>query len=106
MITGAELAGEQSERERIDLELLQCTLQGTCTIDRIVPGLRDARDRMIGEVHGDLPFREQLVEPTELDLHDLAELVLRERLEEDDLVDAVQELGAERALELAHRRGF
>src|SRR5262249_39795432 len=48
----------------------------------------------------ELAIAHELLEAAELDVDDPAEIVLRERPEDDDVVDPVQELGAQVVLEL------
>ena len=50
----------------------------------------------------DLVILEALLHLAEQDLHDLHHVMLGELAEHDDVVDAVQELGIERALDLVH----
>src|SRR5215510_653503 len=103
LVTRLEVSGEELAGERIDHELLERTLERTCAVHRIVPSFGHAGDCPVSEVKRDLPFRQQLVEPVELDADDLSQLRLPEGLEEDDLVDPVQELGPERRRQLAQR---
>ena len=57
--------------------------------------------RSVGQLEGQAPLGEPRAQPRELELDDLADLLAGQRLELDDLVDPVEELGPER---LAHRR--
>src|SRR5207302_6501522 len=44
---------------------------------------------------GDPPFAKTLAQPLELDVDDVLDLLARERLEDDDLVDTVEKLRTE-----------
>ena len=67
----------------------------------VIPaGVGDDLLRLVVQVELDPPVAEAFALPRHLELDDLAELILRQRLELHDLVDAVEEL---RAVDLAHR---
>ena len=94
-----ELAFEQPKCEWVLDEPLDRTLEGSGTVRRIPAGLRKRSLRVVRELELDAAFREPRAQALELQVDDLCELVLRQRLELDDLVDPVEELGPE---ELAH----
>ena len=48
----------------------------------------------VGQLQRDVPLRQPLAQPAELDLDDLLQMLLGQRVEDDDLVDAVEELRA------------
>src|SRR5207248_584412 len=56
----------------------------------------------VGEVERQLALRHRLADPPQQKVDDLLDLVLRQLVEDDDLVDAVEELGPEDLLQLAH----
>src|SRR2546421_138071 len=64
-------------------------------VRRIPPRLGERFLSRIRELEHDPPLREPIAQPGELELDDLGDLLTRERLELDDLVDPVQELGPE-----------
>ena len=104
LVTGLEVAGEQLGGERIDHELLQRALERTRTVHRIVASLGDPGDCLVGEVERRAGARRAACRTAAIWIRTIcASCGLAERLEEDDLVDPVQELGPERRLELAHR---
>ena len=50
-----------------------------------------------------LPIGHELLQAAKLDVHDAAQVALRERPKEDDVVDAVEKLGAEERPQLLHK---
>src|SRR5919108_1577698 len=88
---------EHSERERILNEPLNRSLQRTRAKRGIVPFLRDETARLRGELDRHLSLREQLLETTELEIDNSIELLHAQRTEDDDVVDAVEELRLEHA---------
>src|SRR5665648_291564 len=78
---------------------LDDALERARTEHRIEPVERDALERGGRDLERDLAHRRPLADEPELDLDNLADLVERELVEEHDVVDTVQELGAERHAE-------
>src|SRR5262249_47692918 len=79
-------------RQRV-LELLQDrALEGTSAERRLVAELHQLILGAVRERHLELTIDHELFESAELDVDDAAEVLLRERAEDDDVVDAVQEL--------------
>src|SRR5207247_7332599 len=97
-----ELAREDLLRERVDHQALDRPFDRTRSVDRIESFFCDQRLRVVGEVARDLSLRKPLGEDLRLLLDDLHELRSHEVLEDDDLVDAVQELGPELTAERVH----
>src|SRR5207245_1625315 len=91
----AELVLEQALRQRVLDLALDRALQRPGAVSRIPAGIRDQLLRRRRQHEVDAALREAIADPVELQLDDVAELVARERLELDDLVDPVQELGPE-----------
>src|SRR5262245_5779725 len=103
-----ELALEQPERERVLDLALDRALQWPCAVRRVPAGLGEVLLRRVGQLEGQAPLGEARPQPSELEVDDLADLLTGERLELDDLVDPVQELGPEglaQRLVRAHVRG-
>ena len=92
-----ELALEEPQRERVLDQPLERPLERPRAVGRIPAGLGDQLLRLVGQAQADRALAEPRAQPGELELDDLAELLARERLELDDLVDPVQELGPEDA---------
>ena len=90
-----DLAGEDLSTERGLELLLQQPLERARAVDRVVAGVREVLERRVGELDLDLALRQPRPQPAELDLDDLLELLARQAVEDDDLVDAVEELGPE-----------
>src|SRR5919198_5726607 len=91
----AEAALEERRRERVLDQALQRTLQRTRTVRRIPTCLRQQLLRRRRQLDVDPPLRQPSPQSRELELDDLRELLARELLEDDDLVDPVQELRPE-----------
>src|SRR6266571_7575307 len=90
------LSLEHGERERVLQEPLDGALQGPGPVDGIV-ALRDQellRRRRHLEPH--LSVGHESLEPRDLEIDDLADVLARERSEDDGIVHAVQELRPER----------
>ena len=90
-----ELALEQAQRERVLEQPLDRTLERSRTVGRVPACLGDQLACAVRQLEREAALGEPLVQPRELHPDDLAELLTRERLEHDDLVDPVQELGPE-----------
>src|SRR5690606_37761503 len=69
---------------------------------RIVAFLDQQLLGRLGELHVHAPLRELLGQVGQHDVDDPPDVFLVQRVEHDDLVDAVQELGPERAAQLVH----
>src|SRR5581483_1967333 len=89
------LAGENILRARVEDETLDRALERPRSIGGVEALLRDERLRVGRELERDLPLGQAPREDLRLLLDDLHELLGREVLEDDDLVDAVQELRPE-----------
>eukprot|EP01085_Mycamoeba_gemmipara_P004067 Mycagemm_TRINITY_DN10252_c0_g2::TRINITY_DN10252_c0_g2_i1::g.4067::m.4067 type:complete len:259 gc:universal TRINITY_DN10252_c0_g2_i1:1483-707(-) len=97
-----ELARDEHAREsRADL-LLQVSPQGTRAVDGIVGRVQDKRDGLWAEIDRDLTLRESLRDAGQLQVHDVAEVVVRERVEDDDVVEAIEELWPKVGLHNCH----
>jgi hypothetical protein len=59
--------------------------------------------RGVGQLELDPPLGQPTRAPAACSIDDLGQLLLGQRLERDDLVDPVQELGPERRLQVAWR---
>ncbi len=95
MVSLAELALENRERERVLQQALNRPLQWTRSERRIVALRRQNFPRRRRQLEGELSVREQLLELRELEIDDVLYLSLAEWAEDDDVVDPVEELGAE-----------
>ncbi len=92
-----ELALEHGHRQRILNQPLDRPLERPRAERRIVAFLGEHALRLGRHLERDLALGEQLLEPRELEVDDLLDLLGAERVEDDDVVDAVEELGLERA---------
>src|SRR3954447_16957485 len=98
----ADVASDQRPRDaRLDLALDEAP-QRARAVDRVVALARDERARRLGDLEREPPVGEAGAGAGELEVDDLLDLLEGERLEEDDLVDAVEELGAEARSQLGH----
>ena len=96
---------EQRARERVLDEPLDRALERPRAVRRIPALLGEQLLRLVRDLELDPPLREPLAQPRELQLDDVGELLARQRLEDDDLVDAVQELGPEAVAQLVRASG-
>src|SRR5437773_2283035 len=102
LVTLRDLAGQQLDRQHV-LDLpLQEPLQGTGPVRGVEPLGGQVLASRVGEAERDLAPLQPALEHTDLDVHDLGDLVPAERLEHDDLVDPVHELGSEGRADLGH----
>src|SRR2546423_790378 len=93
-----ELPVEEPQCEGVLDEPLDRPLERPRAVRRIPPRLGERFLSRIRELEHDPPLREPIAQPGELQLDDLGDLLTRERLELDDLVNPVQELGPEAVL--------
>src|SRR5262245_10729794 len=90
-----EATFEHPPREGIEQVFLQRPLERAGAIRRIIAFADEKVFRRVGEVHRDLPIGQPLQQTPELDVHNLLDVLARQRVEEEDLVDPVQEFGPE-----------
>ena len=90
-----ELSTQNPLRERVLDLLLDGALQGARAVHGIEAGFAEQILRGIvdGELH--VAVGETLAQEAELDVHDGTQLALAQRMEHDDVVDAVDELRTE-----------
>src|SRR5277367_1350528 len=96
------LAVEDFQRQRILNQPLNCALHRTSAVRRLVSFTEEQRFRRGGQSENDLLFRHSLHERTHLQVNNTLDLVLAERAEHDDVVDAVQKLGTESFPQCGH----
>src|SRR5688572_7231654 len=94
-IAFAEIAFQHAHSQRIEDPPLDGSFQWTSPIRRIIPFLYEEFLGRIRQLDLDLTVRQTLHQSTQLDVDDLLDVLSRERVEEDDLVDTVQEFGPE-----------
>ena len=90
-----DLAGQQHAGQLVAHFGLHQPAQWTGAVRRIIPGVRQPFAGRRGDVQRDTPVGQALSHPGHLDVHDAAELLARERVEHDDVVQTVQELRLE-----------
>src|SRR5579864_1341965 len=93
---------ENLQGEGILNQLLDRPLQRTRAEVRIVPLREQQFFRAIGQFERDLALGEQATYVFQPQLDDLHQLLLAQRTEDDDVIDAVQELWLEVRMELVH----
>jgi len=91
----AKLSLENRQCKRVEDPALDGPLERPRTVDRIVSFLDDEVTRFVGQLDPELPLFQAAEQRRQLNVDDLADLGPPERVEEDDVVDAVQELGLE-----------
>jgi len=69
--------------------------QRTRAVDRIVAALGEVVARLVRQFDFDLALGQPFAQPAHLNIDDLAQLILCQRMEHHNLVDAVEELGPE-----------
>src|SRR5207248_6711184 len=89
------LALEQRQRELVDQLLLDHALERARAEGRVVAQVADQRLRVVGQLDLDAALGDALGDLAQLQLDDLLDLFPRERVELDDLVQAVDELRLE-----------
>ena len=102
-ITRNPAALEQTLRKRVLDERLDCATQRTGAIDGIGALLGEQILCSVRELDGHAIANETVAQVRDHEVDDAANLGVRERLEDHDLINTVQELRAEELLELAHR---
>src|SRR5438093_9499864 len=90
-----EMAFEHPQRQRIKYQALNGALERPRAVGGIVALADEQLLRFLGEPDVDLPLFEALHQPGDLDVDDLLQVLAAERMEEDDFVDAIEELGPE-----------
>ncbi len=98
-VAGPELALEQLQRELVDELLLDHPLERARAVGRVVAEVAEQRPRVVGQLDLDAALAHTLDQPLDLQVDDLADLLARERVELDDLVEPVDELGLEGGLD-------
>ena len=101
----ADLAGQDLLGQRVLHLLLDHALQGPRAVGRVVALVGEPRARRVVQLQGELAVGEQLLQPADLDVDDRRHLIAPQAVEQDDLVDAVQELGPELGAHLRHDVG-
>ena len=99
-----DLAADNQPAEARFHLLLNRPLERAGAVDRIVARLHQMRPCRIGQRELDVAIGQALAQARELDFHDLLQMLLIERMEDDDLVDAVEKLGPETAAQFVHDR--
>ena len=99
----APLAGQKFLGQRVLDELLNSTAQRTRTVGEVGALGHDLVIGRIGELDVHAVGNQTLAQVVHQQVRDLGEILARELLEHHDVVDTVEQLGAEQALELAHR---
>ena len=97
-----DIAGENGSCQQRFHAALEIPAQRTRAVERIVAALDDKLLRPVGDAELERAIGQTLSEPFDHDVDDAGEVVFRERLEEDHLIETVQKLRAERAVQLAH----
>src|SRR5256885_4663886 len=90
-----KLAFEHSERERVLQQPLNRALQRSCTERGIVALRSQYLARRRRQLEGEFPIAHQLLESAKLQIDDMLDFALSQRTENDDVVDAIEELGTE-----------
>lgn len=87
-----DASAEDGAAEIVEEQGLESALDGTCTVFGVISFLGDEADGIVVDVERDALVLETMGDAAELDLHNLLDLVLLQRLEHQDVVDTVHEL--------------
>ena len=90
-----KFALQHAHRQRVEHPPLNGPLQRSGPIRWIIPFLHEEFLGPVGELNLDFAIGEPLHQPAQLDVDDLLHVLARQRMEHDDLVDAVEELRPE-----------
>src|SRR6185369_9423308 len=88
-------AGENFIGERVLQIFLHRALERPGAIDRVVSHTPEPRPGSVGQVQTDLAVLEQLLQARQLDIDDRPHVTGAQAVEQDDLVEAIEELGPE-----------
>src|SRR3954447_1170570 len=99
--TRLEAGVQHSLRERVLNQVLDDATQWSRSVRVIVTSLTEQIHRRLGNFELDVLLPQLSLHSCQLEIDDLADLLLRQRVEDDHGVDAVEELGPESLLELA-----
>src|SRR5256714_6387028 len=94
-LAGQNLAAQQLRRERVLYERLYRALQGARAVERVVALAREQLFRRVVEFEAHVALLQHPAQSFELYLDDVADLLARELVEDDYVVNAVQELRLE-----------
>ncbi len=101
-----DIAAEDAHGEGVEYFLLDCTLKRASPVDRVVSGGCDLGFCGIGEFESDSAVGEAIHETSKLDFHDLLDLGNAKGAEHHDVIEAVDEFGAEVEPEFFDHLGF
>ncbi len=95
MVALQDLAIENPHGQRVLDHALDRPLQRTSAIRRIVAFSKDQLLRFVRQLNADFPISQQTPQVFEPQVDDLRQLLSAERIKDDDVVHAVQELRLE-----------
>ena len=98
-VAGHEAPLEDRQRQLVDQALLDHPLERPGAVRRVVAQVAEQRPRRVGQLDLDVALADPLDQALDLQVDDLADLLAGQRLELDDVVEAVDELGPEVGLE-------
>ena len=94
-IAVGELATEDCVGQFVLQAMLNDSLQRASSVNRIVTLFGELLSSRIGDVQRKAVVFDSLFQPNELQVYDLSDFVSRQRMEHDDFVNTVKELGQE-----------
>src|SRR3982751_4960802 len=95
MIALGEASLQNRQRKRVLQQPLDCALEGTSTKRGIVSLGGENFPRLGRELKGQLAISKELLQTLQLQIDDVLNVLLTQRMEDDDVVDAIEELGTE-----------
>ena len=105
-ITRPELAGQNPSGQRIFQFLLNRPLERPRAVNRIEASLAKLIQCRRGDLQPHLPVSQSLAQITDLNVRNRPNLLLAQRMEHHDFVDAVDELGPEMIGHLGHHHAL
>src|SRR5712692_2393724 len=90
----ADFAFQDVYAERVENFFLDCALQRARAVNGIVTFARNQFLSRIGKIEFDFLLLETFRQSRQLNFNDLLEIVFGEPIENDDLIDAIEKLGA------------
>ena len=97
--SGGDLVGDDLPAHQRLHRVLEVAAEGSCAVDGVVGGVDDRVLGGIGQLHGELLVLQAAVQIGHQQIQNAGHVFLGQGLVEDDLIQTVQELGAEGSLQ-------
>src|SRR5438552_3403834 len=100
----ADFAFENIDAERVENFSLNRASKRSRAVNRIISFARQQFLGGIGELERDLLLLQPFRQPAKLNLYDLFQIVFRQAVENDDLIDAIQKFWTEMRTQRIHHQ--